>query len=162
MKFVVYVNVVPYFDALSLCCRSTMEMIIMEQGLLAELMNFKIQYVHSNWSPIRTVVCSCIVCWSFTLDVFLQVYGMLSQMDPALVAFCDKIAAEGGPVSVPDELAGDALPQNPILQSATMTRARARLRNVQPEVNLDQSYEALRRHKKHADSAQMGNSFCIC
>lgn len=84
-----------------------------------------------------------------------SVYGMLSQMDPALVAFCEKIAAEGGPVSVPDELGGDALPQNPVLQSATLTRARARLRNVQPEVNLDQSFEALRRHKKHADSAQL-------
>lgn len=81
---------------------------------------------------------------------------MLSQMDPALVAFCEKIAAEGGPVSVPDELGGDALPQNPVLQSSTLTRARARLRNVQPEVNLDQSFEALRRHKKHADSAQLG------
>lgn len=129
----------------------------MERGLLVELMNFEIQYVHSDWSPIITGVLSCIVCWSLTLgDIFLQVYGMLSQMDPALVAFCEKIAAEGGPVSVPDELSGDALPQNPVLQSATMTRARARLRNVQPEVSLDQSYEALRKHKKHADSAQMG------
>lgn len=108
-------------------------------------------------------VLSCIVCWSLTLgDAFLQVQGMLSQMDPALIAFCDKIAAEGGPASIPDELGGDALPQNPVLQSSTMTRASARLRNVQPEVNLDQSYEALRRHKKHADSAQSGNNFCIC
>lgn len=81
---------------------------------------------------------------------------MLSQMDPALVAFCEKIAAEGGPVSVPDELGEYALPQTPVLQLTTMTRASARLRNVQPEVNLDKSYEAPKRHKKQVDSAQSG------
>ncbi|XP_019253371.1 PREDICTED: ATPase family AAA domain-containing protein At1g05910 isoform X2 [Nicotiana attenuata] len=83
-----------------------------------------------------------------------SVHGMLSQMDPALVAFCEKIAAEGGPVSVPDELGEYALPQTPVLQLTTMTRASARLRNVQPEVNLDKSYEAPKRHKKQVDSAQ--------
>ncbi|XP_075088821.1 ATPase family AAA domain-containing protein At1g05910 isoform X1 [Nicotiana tabacum] len=83
-----------------------------------------------------------------------SVHGMLSQMDPALVAFCEKIAAEGGPVSVPDELGEYALSQTPVLQLTTMTRASARLRNVQPEVSLDKSYEAPKRHKKQVDSAQ--------
>ncbi|KAL6970768.1 hypothetical protein U1Q18_030456 [Sarracenia purpurea var. burkii] len=81
------------------------------------------------------------------------VHGMLSQMDPALVAFCEKIAAEGGPVPVPDELAGSTFPATPVVQLATITRASARLRNVQPEVNLDQSYEALKRPKKNVDAS---------
>lgn len=79
---------------------------------------------------------------------------MLTQMDPALVAFCEKMAEEGGPVSLPDELEGSALPQTPVLHS--ITRASARLRNVQPDVNLDQSYEALKRPKKHIETAQTG------
>lgn len=83
---------------------------------------------------------------------------MLSQMDPALVAFCEKIAAEGGPVSVPDDLLGPFQQQPPanvhqMGTSSTITRASARLRNVQPEVNLDQSYEALKRAKKNVDPA---------
>ncbi|XP_052207689.1 ATPase family AAA domain-containing protein At1g05910 [Diospyros lotus] len=83
------------------------------------------------------------------------VHGMLSQMDPALVAFCEKIEAEGGPVPLPDELAG-SFPPTPVVQLATVTRASARLRNVQPEVNLDQSYEALKRPKKNSDTAHAG------
>lgn len=81
---------------------------------------------------------------------------MLSQMDPALVAFCEKIAAEGGPMSVPDEYGSSIVPQSPVLTA--VTRVSARLRNVQPEVNLDQSYEALKRPKKHADMAHTGIS----
>lgn len=81
---------------------------------------------------------------------------MLSQMDPALVAFCEKIAAEGGPLSVPDDLGGFTFQHAPVVQMATVTRASARLRNVQPEVNLDQSYEALKRTKKNADPALAG------
>ncbi|KAK6930581.1 AAA ATPase, AAA+ lid domain [Dillenia turbinata] len=80
------------------------------------------------------------------------VQGMLSQMDPALVTFCEKIPAQGGPVHVPEDLTGTT-PATPIVQLATVTRASARLRNVQPEVNLDQSYEALKRPKKNADTA---------
>lgn len=129
----------------------------MERGLLVELTSSEIQYVLGDWSPIISGVLSCIVWVALTPgDVFLQVHGMLSQMDPALVAFCEKIAAEGGPVSVPDELGEYALPQTPVLQLTTMTRASARLRNVQPEVNLDKSYEAPKRHKKQVDSAQSG------
>ncbi|KAH7835155.1 hypothetical protein Vadar_023398 [Vaccinium darrowii] len=81
------------------------------------------------------------------------VHGMLSQMDPALVAFCEKIDAEGGPMPVPDELAGSSFPTTTVVQLATVTRASARLRNVQPEVNLDKSYEALKRPKKNVDAA---------
>lgn len=81
------------------------------------------------------------------------VHGMLSQMDPSLVAFCDKIAAEGGPVSLPDDLQDSVLLQTPVVQATSVTRASARLRNVQPEVNLDQSYESLKRQKKHIDNS---------
>lgn len=81
---------------------------------------------------------------------------MLSQVDPALAAFCEKIAAEGGPLSLPDDLGDSLICQAPVVQMATMTRASARLRNVQPEVNLDQSYEALKRTKKSTDAAQTG------
>ncbi|XP_062173203.1 ATPase family AAA domain-containing protein At1g05910 isoform X2 [Alnus glutinosa] len=81
------------------------------------------------------------------------VQGMLSQMDPALVAYCDKIADQGGPVHMLDDLGGSTFPSTPVVQLGTVTRASARLRNVQPEVNLDQSYEALKRPKKNADAA---------
>ncbi|KAK9159510.1 hypothetical protein Syun_005851 [Stephania yunnanensis] len=77
-----------------------------------------------------------------------SVHGMLSQMDPALVSFCDKIAAQGGPMQLPEDMEGFTLPATPVVQMATVTRASARLRNVQPEVNISQSYEALRRSKK--------------
>ncbi|KAK4391207.1 ATPase family AAA domain-containing protein [Sesamum angolense] len=82
------------------------------------------------------------------------VHGMLSQMDPSLVAFCDKIADEGGPVSLAVDIGGSAVLQTPVIQMMSITRASARLRNVQPEVNLDQSYEAIKRQKKHADASQ--------
>ncbi|KAJ8755174.1 hypothetical protein K2173_018972 [Erythroxylum novogranatense] len=81
-----------------------------------------------------------------------SVHGMLSQMDPALVAYCDKIAAQGGPMQVPDDLSGSIFP-NPVVQLVSGTRASARLRNVQPEVNLGQSYEALKRPRKTVDAS---------
>ncbi|KAK7832436.1 atpase family aaa domain-containing protein [Quercus suber] len=86
------------------------------------------------------------------------VHGMLSQMDPALVAYCDKIAAQGGPMHLPDDMAGSTFPSNPVVQLGTVTRVSARLRNVQPEVNLDQSYEALKRPKKNADAAHAAST----
>ncbi|KAE8734086.1 hypothetical protein F3Y22_tig00000778pilonHSYRG00107 [Hibiscus syriacus] len=55
----------------------------------------------------------------------LQVDGMLSQMDPALVAYCDKIAAQGGPTQIPDDLG--LSPAVPVVQLGTSTRASARL-----------------------------------
>lgn len=85
---------------------------------------------------------------------------MLSQIDPSLVVFCDKIADEGGPVFLPGDINGSTLPQTPVVQM--MTRASARLRNVQPEVNVDQSYEAIKRPKKHADASQTGNISSMC
>lgn len=88
---------------------------------------------------------------------------MLSQMDPALVAFCDKIDAQGGPVHLPDDIAGLALPATPVLQqTGTTTRMSARLRHVQPEVNLCQSYEALKRTKKNLDMEDAGRTFTYC
>lgn len=81
---------------------------------------------------------------------------MLSQMDPALVAFCEKIAENGGPLTLPEDIAGSSFQNVPIVQMATTTRASARLRHVQPEVNLDQSYEALKRPKKSADPSHTG------
>lgn len=78
---------------------------------------------------------------------------MLTQMDPALVAFCDNIAAQGGPLNVPDELGGTVFPSAPAVQMGTVTRASARLRNVQPEVDFNRSYEALKRPKKNMDAA---------
>ncbi|KAK3016139.1 hypothetical protein RJ639_007450, partial [Escallonia herrerae] len=80
------------------------------------------------------------------------VHGMLTQIDPALVAFCEKIAAEGGPAPMPDDLESSPFSQAPVVQMATLTRASARLRNVQPVVNLDQSYDALKRTKKNTDA----------
>jgi hypothetical protein len=77
-------------------------------------------------------------------------------MDPALVTYCDKIAAQGGPVQIPDDLGGSIFPSTPVVQLGTVTRTSARLRNVQPDVNLDQSYEALKRQKKNADATCAG------
>ncbi|XVF29263.1 hypothetical protein REPUB_Repub15cG0106000 [Reevesia pubescens] len=79
------------------------------------------------------------------------VHGMLSQMDPALVAYCDKIAAQGGPSHMPDDIGVSTLPSVPVVQLGTATRASARLRNVQPDANL-RSYEALKRPKKNIDT----------
>ncbi|KAL5539523.1 hypothetical protein UlMin_045178 [Ulmus minor] len=81
------------------------------------------------------------------------VHGMLSQMDPALVGYCDKIASQGGPTHMPEELGGSTFPSTPVVQLGTTTRASARLRNVQPDVNLDRSYEALKRPKKNVDAS---------
>uniref|UniRef100_A0A1D1Z3E2 ATPase family AAA domain-containing protein At1g05910 n=1 Tax=Anthurium amnicola TaxID=1678845 RepID=A0A1D1Z3E2_9ARAE len=80
------------------------------------------------------------------------VQGMLSQMDPALATFCDKIAERGGPVHVPDDMGGSDFSSAPVVQLAAVTRTSARLRNVQPELNLSQSYEALKRSKKNTET----------
>ncbi|ERN20150.1 hypothetical protein AMTRI_Chr06g201460 [Amborella trichopoda] len=83
------------------------------------------------------------------------VHGMLSQMDPALVSFCDKIAVQGGPLRIPED--SGAACTAPVVQAVNVTRASARLRNVQPEVNLFQSYEVLKRQKRSNDAEQTGN-----
>ncbi|KAJ1290406.1 hypothetical protein BS78_02G240700 [Paspalum vaginatum] len=82
------------------------------------------------------------------------VQGMLSQMDPSLVSFCDKIASQGGPLQVVDDENSSILQAAPVTQLVSGTRISARLRNVQPEVNLSQSYEALKRQKKSAENEQ--------
>ncbi|XP_020089348.1 ATPase family AAA domain-containing protein At1g05910 isoform X2 [Ananas comosus] len=84
------------------------------------------------------------------------VLGMLSQMDPALATFCDKIAAQGGPVQVEDDDDSLLLPAAPVVQLASVPRTSARLRNVPPEVNLSQSYEALKRQKKNVENDLAG------
>ncbi|OWM67430.1 hypothetical protein CDL15_Pgr019890 [Punica granatum] len=87
-----------------------------------------------------------------------SVHGMISQMDPALLTFCDKIAAQGGPLQLPDDLAASTFPSIPVVQLGTVTRASARLRNVQPQLNLDQSNDVLKRPKKNADFAYGGST----
>lgn len=84
---------------------------------------------------------------------------MLSQMDPALATFCDKIAAQGGPVQVEDDDDSLLLPAAPVVQLASVPRTSARLRNVPPEVNLSQSYEALKRQKKNVENDLAGTFF---
>ncbi|KAL5998091.1 hypothetical protein ACLOJK_009026 [Asimina triloba] len=88
------------------------------------------------------------------------VQGMLSQMDPALVTFCDKIAAEGGPVQVPDDMVGLGNSTTPVVQLAAGIRTSARLRHAQPEMNLCQSYEALKRQKKSTEMEQTAQQQC--
>ena len=90
---------------------------------------------------------------------------MLSQMDPALVAYCDKIAAQGGPMRLPDDMAGYTFTfpsSNPVVQlGRTVSRASALLHNVhQLEVNLDQSYDGaiMKRPKKNADIATLATA----
>ncbi|KAF0914077.1 hypothetical protein E2562_026488 [Oryza meyeriana var. granulata] len=82
------------------------------------------------------------------------VQGMLSQMDPSLVSFCDKIAEQGGPLQVMDDGDSSILQVAPVAQLVSGTRMSARLRNVQPEVNLSKSYEVLKRQKKNIESEQ--------
>ncbi|RCV12477.1 hypothetical protein SEVIR_2G283100v4 [Setaria viridis] len=82
------------------------------------------------------------------------VQGMLSQMDPSLVSFCDKIASQGGPLQVVDDEDSSILQAAPVAQLVSGTRISARLRNVQPEVNLSQSYEVLKRQKKSSENDQ--------
>ncbi|KAH0469392.1 hypothetical protein IEQ34_000950 [Dendrobium chrysotoxum] len=82
------------------------------------------------------------------------VQGMLSQMDPALVSSCDKIAAQGGPIHIPDDVCGLSIPSAPVVQLTAVTRSSARLRHAQPEVNLSQSYDALKKPRKNVDNEQ--------
>jgi ATPase family AAA domain-containing protein 2 len=88
------------------------------------------------------------------MDYFDQVHGMLSQMDPSLVSFCDKIAAQGGPLQVMVDEDSSILQAAPVAQLVSGTRMSARLRNVQPDIDLSQSYEELKRQKKSAENEQ--------
>lgn len=84
---------------------------------------------------------------------------MLSQMDPALVAFCDKIAAQGGPTRLSEDSTTN-FPSNPVAQPVHITRASECLRNVQPDMNVSQSYEVLKRSKQNSDPDQGGIMLC--
>lgn len=126
-------------------------------GLSAELLSFGMQYVFFFLS-FQFYFEAFSVCISLMHYSSLQVHGMLSQMDPALVAYCDKIAAQGGPEHIPDDLGVSTFPSVPVVQLGTVTRASARLRNVQVDVNLDPSHESQKRPKKHVEPAHAGNS----
>uniref|UniRef100_A0A804L5P2 Bromo domain-containing protein n=1 Tax=Musa acuminata subsp. malaccensis TaxID=214687 RepID=A0A804L5P2_MUSAM len=84
------------------------------------------------------------------------VQGMLSQMDPALVSFCDNIAAQGGPLLLADDVEALNVPTAPVVQLANVPRTSDRLCNVQPNVNLAQSYEAIKLPKKNTDRTGSG------
>ena len=129
---------------------------------LVELMNCGIQYVHLFvCSRILFSLLGVRLFLSFhNILIFFQVHGMLSQMDPSLVAYCDKMAAQGGPTHMPDDIGVSSLPSVPVVQLGTVTRASARLRNVQPDANL-QSYEASKRPKKNADTVLSGSLMSV-
>ncbi|KAG0484917.1 hypothetical protein HPP92_008996 [Vanilla planifolia] len=97
-----------------------------------------------------------IVSRAFELRDVVQ--GMLSQMDPALISSCEKIAEQGGPSHMPDDVGGLCIPSVPVAQTTAVTRSSARLRNAQPEVNLSQSYEALKRTRKNIDNEQIASN----
>ena len=50
---------------------------------------------------------------------------MLSKMDPELVAYCDKIAVQGGLVQLPDEIGGFTFPSTHVVQLGTSIRMSA-------------------------------------
>ncbi|GLJ11451.1 hypothetical protein SUGI_0168150 [Cryptomeria japonica] len=81
------------------------------------------------------------------------ILGMLSQMDPALVAFCDKIAAQGGPTRLSEDSTTN-FSSNPVAQPVHITRASECLCNVQIDMNVSQSYEVLKRSKHNSDPDQ--------
>lgn len=68
-----------------------------------------------------------------------QVLGMLSQMDPGLVASCDEIAAQAGPTRLLENSA---------------TRASAGLPSAQPEMNVSHSGQVLKHSKRNVASDQ--------
>ncbi|CAI9281665.1 unnamed protein product [Lactuca saligna] len=92
------------------------------------------------------------------IEVFLglQVHGMLSQMDPALVSYCEKIAENGGPLTLPEKIGGSV---HVAQMETTMTRASSLLWNVQPEVNVDQSYEDIKLNRGIHDALASEEAF---
>ncbi|KAJ7543313.1 hypothetical protein O6H91_09G032800 [Diphasiastrum complanatum] len=77
------------------------------------------------------------------------VYGMLSQMDPALVAYCDTIAAHGGPLRL-SQGGSNAMTHSILTQPSSGIRTSARLRGFQPDLNVTQTYEALLRRPRRS------------
>lgn len=78
---------------------------------------------------------------------------MLSQIDPSLISFCDKIAAQGGPIPLPNDMRLFSFPPAPVVQQVPAIGTGTQ-RNVQPEVNFSQSYESLKISKKSCDPDQ--------
>ncbi|XLS54205.1 hypothetical protein HN51_003960 [Arachis hypogaea] len=70
-----------------------------------------------------------------------DVHGMISQMDPTLVAYGDKIVAQGGPVHLSNELRWSTFPATPVVQLGTATRLSARLRN---EIHVKLKFQMIR------------------
>ncbi|CAD6225053.1 unnamed protein product [Miscanthus lutarioriparius] len=60
--------------------------------------------------------------------------------------------SKGGPQQVVDDEDNSILQAAPVAQLVSGTRLSARLRSVQPEVNVSQSYEVLKRQKKSAEN----------
>lgn len=85
-------------------------------------------------------------------------HAMLSQIDKDLVAQCDAILARGGPLKLNgSELAGALNP--PVAQPAYVTRVSARLRGVQPEINVSQTVEIhARRLRRNSDGDVGGDA----
>ncbi|KMZ60086.1 26S protease regulatory subunit 7 [Zostera marina] len=81
------------------------------------------------------------------------VQGMLSQIDPSLISFCDKIAAQGGPIPLPNDTRLFSFPPAPVVQQVPAIGTGTQ-RNVQPEANFSQSYESLKISKKSCDPDQ--------
>ncbi|RRT69858.1 hypothetical protein B296_00012787 [Ensete ventricosum] len=99
----------------------------------------------------RLRMCLRDVC-NRSVSQFLTVQGMLSQMDPALVSFCDNIAAQGGPLLLADDVEELNVPTAPVVQLANVPRS-AQLCNVQLDVNLVQSYEVIKLPKENTNHA---------
>lgn len=83
-------------------------------------------------------------------------HAMLSQIDKDLVAQCEAILARGGPLKLDMKPNGTELAGSfnlPMAQpSSATTRASARLRGVQPEINVSQTAEVhVRRSRRNSD-----------
>ncbi|KAL3678186.1 hypothetical protein R1sor_021142 [Riccia sorocarpa] len=80
------------------------------------------------------------------------VHGMLAQLDPGLVAFCDAIEKRGGPLRPPVNVIEPPPPSPVAAPPALVTRASARLRGFQPPVPLEVSKPSEgRKSKRNSD-----------
>ena len=84
-----------------------------------------------------------------------QAHAMLSQIDKELVAQCDAISARGGPLKLNGkelENANDL----PVVQLTNAPRVSARLRGVQPEIDLSQTPEVHGRRSRRSIDGELG------
>ncbi|KAH7284708.1 hypothetical protein KP509_34G067200 [Ceratopteris richardii] len=91
-------------------------------------------------------------------------HAMLSQIDKDLVSQCEKIVARGGPIKLDAKLSGNELagsfsaPVN-VPPSNNSVRVSARLRGVQPGINLSQTGEVhVRRSRRTSEGETAGES----